>query len=140
MDELRAGNRRRLHFEGSNADCLRALQPLREAVDPPIVHQESDRTAVHSENRPRATFVEHRVKRLKHEAVAPERDERLGFIAWHEIITLAKKRLGRPRYFGMGRDQPHAELAQVLALRVSHECGASAFNPWLLDAVSLLKR
>ena len=56
------------------------------------------------------------MKRLKHEAVAPERDERLGFIAWHELIALAKKRLGRPRYFGRGGDQPDAELAQVLAL------------------------
>ena len=67
--------------------CIRAAQrglpspphPLGQAVDPPIVHQESDRTPVHAEDRlgdPRRASRE----ALKHEAVAPERDERLGFI------------------------------------------------------------
>ena len=67
---------------------MRSARP----VQPPLVHQEADRAAVHPEHRQvRALALEHSVQRVEHEAVAAQRDEVCARSSLGERIALAEQ-------------------------------------------------
>ena len=68
-------HRRRPHRQRRDLDRLGRGEPLGQAARPPLVHQEADRAAVHSEQRPLVARLEHRMERLQHEAVAAQHDQ-----------------------------------------------------------------
>ena len=99
MGEGLAADRRRAHLERRDADRLGRGDALGKPVDPPLVHQEADRAAVHAEHRPWRAALEHSVHRLQHEAVAAERDQGLGLVGAAKR-SAAKQRLGGLRDLG----------------------------------------
>ena len=65
---------------GATLNDLGPREPLGQRVEPPLVHQEADRAAVHPEDRADPAAVEHLVQRLQQEAVAAQRDDQLGLV------------------------------------------------------------
>ena len=120
MGEGLAGDRRRFHFERCDADRLGRGDTLGESVEPPFVHQETDRAAVHSEHRQvRAVAFEHPVQGVEHEPVAAQGDERLRFVIVGKSVALAKQAFARARRFPVRREQADAEAGQVLGFMVA---------------------
>jgi hypothetical protein len=107
VDDLLARHRRRRHLDRRHREGLGAAQPLDQAVEPPFVHQEADRAAVHAEHRADAAAGEHLVEGVEEKAVAAEGDDQLRLVERHEGIALAEHHLGRLRRFGAGGDHRH---------------------------------
>ena len=126
MGEDLAADGRRLHFERGDAYRLRGLDPLGEAVDPPVVHEEADGSAVHSEHRrASAVAVQHLVKRVEHEAVAAERHENLGLVDLVQDEAALQERFGRLCDVGVRGQQADPARRQVDGRLLR---GESAFN------------
>ena len=83
-----------------------------EPVEPPFVHQEAEGAAVHAEHRAGFAVLQHGVERLQHEAVAAQRDQRLGLVGIGPAVAAAKHGFGRLGRLAGGGDQPDADARQ----------------------------
>src|SRR5207253_2125956 len=109
-----ARNRRGPHLERGDADRLGRGDALGEAVEPPVVHQEADRAAVHPEHRQMGAFAfEHPMQRVEHEAVAAERNERLSVLCGGERIAPPQERRSGFGDFAVGGEQADAAAGEI---------------------------
>jgi hypothetical protein len=114
MGEALPADRRGAHLQRSDTNSLGLRNPIGKAIDPPLVHQEADRAAVHPEDGHAGTVaVEHLVKRFEHEAVAAQGDEHLRSVRIGEGETPPKHRFRRLCDIGMRGEQPDAPASQV---------------------------
>jgi hypothetical protein len=77
------------HTQGMQLGAFGGAQALFKILLVIFVHQESDRTEIHSVNR--LAQIAEGVKRLQHEAVAAERDDDIGLVAARVGIALSKR-------------------------------------------------
>jgi len=118
-----ARDRHRLHVERRHREAPRRREPLFEAVEPPFVHQEADRAAVHSEHRQDAAALQHFVESVEKESVAAQRDHQVGLFGRHEGVTRSEHRfggLGALRRRGDQRQRAHLGAALRLAPCLAH--------------------
>ena len=102
-----ARDRHRLHVERRHREAPRRREPFLEAVEPPLVHQETHRAAVHPEHRQDAVALQHLVKGLEQEPVTAQRDHQVGLVGRDEGVKLAEHRFGRLGALRWGGDQRH---------------------------------
>jgi hypothetical protein len=79
-----------LHLKRRNANRLGLVDPLDEAIDPPVIHQESDSAPVHPEDRLADSAIKHLVQDVQHIPVSAQRDEALGVCVVRKAIAFAE--------------------------------------------------
>ncbi len=107
-----AAHRHRLHPERGDGEASRVVQALAKAFEPPFVHEETDRAAVHPEHRAHSLTMEHLVQRLKQKSVASKRDDLLSLFQGNELVAFAEQCFGCLRRLG-GRGEEGRRSVRV---------------------------
>ncbi len=90
------------HAQGAQIDRFGPLQPFDQALVGVVVHQETDRSPVHSENR--RPLRHELVQRLQHEAVAAQGDHDIGLLGSDVVVARLEKFLRLQGFFVLRGD------------------------------------